>query len=129
MTDPTPQEGYTWPTTPSSPPTTGPDDRPVRPQPSSEGARPVGLTRRQGAVAGGVFALVSVGATVVTGLTLSLGLTVVAMGVAASAVAVALPRLRAFAQGFLVGSVAAAVGGVAALYLFVAVLFTTATLW
>lgn len=132
MTDPTPREGYTWPS-----PTAGPEGRPTQQQTPplrEQGAalttrgQGVGLTRGHGAAVGAVFALVSVGGSVVTGLTLSVGLVAVAVGVAASGAALALPSLRVFAQGFLVASVVAGIGGVGAVFLFVAFVFTVATL-
>lgn len=120
MTDPTPQEGYTWPV--------GPEQRPTGPQAPPRPGPTAVLTRGQGAVTGAVYGLVSVGAGAVTGLSVSVGLIAPAVGVGASAAATALPRLRAFAQGFLVASILAGIGGVAAVLLFMALIFTAATL-
>ena len=121
MTDPWPREGYTWPAAPAGAP--APRDR--RRTRRGRDARG-GLTRRQGIGTGTVFAVLAVWSTVFRGVELPWGLGVVAAGVVASAVATALPRLRPFAQGFLAGSVVAAVGAAAVLYLFLVVVFVTA---
>lgn len=121
MTDPLPQEGYTWPVAPAGMPPAD-DRRPARPD---RGAR-AGLTRRLGIAAGTVFAVLAVWSTVFSGVELPWGLGAVAAGVVASALATALPRVRPFAQGFLAGSVVAGVGAAAVLIIFFVAIFVTA---
>jgi hypothetical protein len=121
MTDPLPQEGYTWPVAPAGAPQ--PDHR--RPARRDRVAW-AGLTRRQGIAAGTVFAVLAVWSTVFSGVELPWGLGVVAAGVVASALATALPRVRPFAQGFLAASVVAGVGAAAVLIIFFVAIFVTA---
>jgi hypothetical protein len=121
MTDPLPQEGYTWPVAPAGAPQ--PDHR--RPARRDRVAW-AGLTRRQGIAAGTVFAVLAVWSTVFSGVELPWGLGVVAAGVVASALATALPRVRPFAPGFLAASVVAGVGAAAVLIIFFVAIFVTA---
>ncbi|GAB2761746.1 hypothetical protein GCM10027039_22940 [Terrabacter koreensis] len=107
-----PEERYTWPTTPA-----GTRRRrhevPLRPTapglPSATvtSSSTTGPTRRQGVVAGTVFAVVAVWGTVFRGVELPGGLALLAVGFVAAAAATSSVRLRPFAQGFLLACLVA----------------------
>lgn len=126
MTDPQPREGY-WPTAPMSAPMSAPTSAPTEGATVQHGPMTRrGRSRPYGVAAGTAFAIVTTWATITHGVVLSWGLGVLAAGVLASAVALAIPRLRPFAQGFLAASVVVGLGSVALLYLFMATLFVAA---
>ena len=112
MTVPPPNEGYTWPTSPAG--SGSPQRRSGAPSRErlTRGRTP---TRRQGAVAGTVFAVVAVWGTVFRGIELPAGLALLAVGAVAAAAAMAVVRLRLFAQGFLLACLLAGPLAVAAL--------------
>jgi len=117
VTDPPGHEGYTWPVAPagSRPPR---QRRPAR----TEGAGLV-LTRRQGVVAGAVFAVAAVWGPIFQGVEPPGAFVLLAIGLAVAAVASAIPALRSFAGGFLIASVVAGIVAFVALVVFFVVVF------
>ena len=131
MSIPPPDERYTWPTAPAGTRRRrlgvplGPTAPGLRSATSTSASAP-GPTRRQGAVAGTVFAVVAVWGTVFQGVELPAGFAPLAVGMVTSAAATASVRLRPFAQGFLLACLVA--GPVAVVLLMVLLIAFFATM-
>ena len=127
---PPPDERYTWPTTPAG---TRRRRHEVRHRPTAPGlpsatvtsSSTTGPTRRQGVVAGTVFAVVAVWGTVFRGVELPGGLALLAVGFVAAAAATSSVRLRPFAQGFLLACLVAGPVAVVLLMVLLIAIFAT----
>ena len=118
MTDPPAQEGYSWPVAPagSRPPR---QRRPAR----WPGGGAIVLTRRQGVVAGVLFAVAAVWGPIFQGVEPPEAFVLLVIGLAVAAAATALPALRSFAGGFLVASLVGGFAAFIALVVFFVVVF------
>ncbi|NUS40048.1 MAG: hypothetical protein HOP97_00250 [Terrabacter sp.] len=105
MSIPPPDERYTWPTQPAGA-RRARREAVQRTHADLQPGSPA-MTRRQGVVAGTVFAVAAVWGTLFRGVELPGGLALLALGFVAAAVATSAARLRPFAQGFLLACLVA----------------------
>ena len=131
MSIPPPDERYTWPAAPAGTRRQRPEVSlrptvPGLPSAALTSSSATGSTRRQGAVAGTVFAVVAVWGTVFRGVELPAGFALLAVGIVASAAATVSVRLRPFAQGCLLACLVA--GPVAIVLLMVLLIAFFATM-